>query len=245
MSGLAWLPRTRIVAHALVRAVFALMRTQIWITQDWIRKSHVQGVHMSVNAARTSACATKLLWVLVVFAGVVVAQEAGHEVEPSDPWLGWKWANFAILALGLGYLIRKHAPALFGQRSEEIRQGIVEAAKVKKDAETRAAGIDRRMAGLESEISSLRAGAKAEIAAEGERIGRETSERLQRVQAQTAQEIALIARNARLELRKYSAQLALDLAQQRIGARMNRDVQNNLVDGFLQDLHRQTTDARN
>lgn len=187
----------------------------------------------------------KLLWISILLAGCLVAQEIGHEVEPSDPWLGWKWANFAVLALGLGYLIRKNAPAFFNQRSEEIRQGIVEAAKVKKDAEARAAEIDRRMAGLESEIAALRTGAKAEIAAEGDRIGRETSDRLQRIQAQTAQEIALISRNARLELRKYSAQLALDLAQQRIGSRMNRDVQNNLVDGFLQDLRRQTPDARN
>jgi F-type H+-transporting ATPase subunit b len=150
--------------------------------------------------------------------------------------VGWKWANFAILAAGLGYLIRKNAPAFFRQRSEEIQRGILEASKEKTDAEARAAAIDRRLAGLASEIESLRSEARAEIAAEGERIGRETEQRLQRIQSQSVQEIALMSRGARDELRKYSADLALDLARQRIRSRMTPDVQDGLVDGFLQDL---------
>jgi hypothetical protein len=43
--------RDPLVAHALLRAVFALLRTQ------GCRNNH-QGVHTSVNAARMSACAT-------------------------------------------------------------------------------------------------------------------------------------------------------------------------------------------
>jgi F-type H+-transporting ATPase subunit b len=143
---------------------------------------------------------------------------------------------FAILAVGLGYLIGKHAPALFAKRSQEIRQGIVEAAQTKQEAEARASVIEKRLAGLEGEIESLRATARAEAAAEGERIQRETEKRLRSIQEQSAQEIELMARGARDELRKYSAQLALDLARQRIRARMTADTQLGLVDGFLQDL---------
>ena len=190
------------------------------------------GVHRSVNAARLGACATRILAVGMIFAASGLAQE----VEPGDPWLGWKWANFAILAAGLGYLIRKHAPAFFEQRTKEIQQGILEATQAKQDAEARAAAIDGRLASIESEIASLRAGARAEIAAEGERIGRETEQRLQRIQAQLAQEITLMSRAAGAELRKYSAGLALDLAEQRIRSRMTKATQDSLVDRFLQDL---------
>jgi F-type H+-transporting ATPase subunit b len=200
------------------------------------------GVHRSVSAARLGACATRVLAVGMVFAVSAFAQEA----EPSDPWLGWKWANFAILAAGLGYLIRKHAPAYFEQRTKEIQQGILEATKAKQDAEARAAAMDGRLAGLESEIASLRTTARAEMAAEGERIGRETEHRLRRIQAQSAEEIALMSRAATAELRKYSAQLALDLAQQRIRSRMTKEVEDGLVDRFLQDLRYQVTPgARN
>jgi F-type H+-transporting ATPase subunit b len=187
-----------------------------------------------------SAWATRVLGLGIVFAASLLAQ-GGQEVETGDPWLGWKWVNFLILAAGLGYLIRKHAPAFFQQRSQEIQQGISEATKTKQEAEARAAAIERRLAGLESEIRSLRASAHEEIAAEGGRISRETMHHLQRIQAQSAQEIELMSRAASAELRKYSAELALDLAQQRIRSRMTQDTQNSLADKFLQDLRYQVT----
>ena len=190
------------------------------------------GVHMSVNAARRTACATRVLGLGIVFAASLLAQ-SGQEVETGDPWLGWKWANFLILAAGLGYLIRKHAPAFFQQRSREIQLGISEATKTKQEAEARAAVIERRLAGLESEITKLRAEAREEIAAEGGRISRETIHRLQRIQAQSTQEIELMSRAAKAELRKYSAELALDLAQQRIRGRMTKEAQDSLADKFL------------
>jgi F-type H+-transporting ATPase subunit b len=204
----------------------------------------VPGVHTSVNAARRSACATRLLVLAIVFAVSVFAQE-GKEAESGDPWLGWKWANFAILAVGLGYLISKHAPAYFAQRSTEIRQGIAEATQTKQDAEARAAAMDRRLAALDSEIAKLRSEAKEEISAEGGRISRETIHRLQKIQAQGEQEITMMSRAGRDELKKYAAELALDLAQQRIRSRMTKDSEDGLVDAFLGDLRRQSTGARN
>ncbi len=179
------------------------------------------------------------------FAACVTAQESG-QAEQGDQWIAWKWANFAILAVGLGYLIGKNAPAIFAKRSQEIREGIVEAAKTKKDAESRAAAIDKRLAGLAGEIESLRAAARADIAAEGERIQGETVQRVRRIQEQSAQEIALMSRGVRDELRKYSAQLALDLSAQRIRIGMNQSTQESLVDSFVQDLrHRLKPAARN
>jgi len=180
------------------------------------------------------------------FTFCLFAQEGHTDVEPSDPWLGWKWANFAILAFGLGYLIRKHVPALFAQRSQEIQRGIQEATKVHQEAEERAAAIERRLANLASEIETLRDKARAEIRAEGERIKAETERRLRSIQEQARQEVALMSRGIRDELRNYSAQLALDHAEQRIRARMTPGTESWLVDGFLQDLRgRLRPEARN
>jgi hypothetical protein len=44
-------------------------------------------------------------------------------------------------------------------------------------------------------------------------------------------------RASRHELRKYSADLALGLTAQRIHARMTPEIEHNLLDGFLEDLH--------
>lgn len=200
--------------------------------------SGAQVLNLSYAIARATS--------VFLFATCVFAQEAGAQVEQGDPWLVWKWINFAILAVGLGYLIRKHAPALFRRKAEEIERAILEATKARKEAEVRAAAIAQRLAGLENEIESLREAARAEVGAEGDRISRETARRLESIQAQAKQEIALMSRGVLDELRKYSAQLALDLAQERIRARMNTERQDRLVDGFLGDLRsRLTPGARN
>jgi len=125
---------------------------------------------------------------------------------------------------------------MFRACSDEIQQALADAAKVKKDAEAKAASIEQRLKNLEVEIDNLRQSARAEAAAEGERIRQETERHLTRIQEQSTQEVVLMTRTARDELRKYSADLAVSLAAQRIRARMNPEVEQNLVDGFLDDL---------
>jgi F0F1-type ATP synthase membrane subunit b/b' len=107
---------------------------------------------------------------------------------------------------------------------------------VKKDAEAQAANIEKRLMNLQIEIENLRQTARTEAAAEAERIRQETERRLTRIQEQSVQEIVLMTRAARLDLRKYSTDLAVGLASQRMRARMTPEIEQNLVDGFLDDL---------
>ena len=98
------------------------------------------------------------------------------------------------------------------------------------------ADVDRRVASLASEIEKLRNQLTSEMAAEGERIKRETESMLTRIQQQAEQEIAFLTKSARNELRAHSANLAIDLAQQRIAQRMNPQTQRALVDRFVSSL---------
>jgi F-type H+-transporting ATPase subunit b len=182
-----------------------------------------------------------LAWASPGFSQEPARSQESTQEESGDKWLVWKWVNFAILVGGLGYLIRKHAPAFFEQRTQEIGQAIEQARQAKRDAEAQASAIAQRMVGLREEIERLREAARREITAEGERIGRETEQRLQRIQEQSKQEIALISRGLRDELRRYSAQLAVDRASERIRSEINTNVQQNLVDAYLQDLRTRAT----
>jgi F-type H+-transporting ATPase subunit b len=159
------------------------------------------------------------------------------ESEPGDPWIWWKWANFAILAAGLGYLIGKHVPPLFRKQSDEIQSALAEAAKIKQEAAAYAAGVEARLASLQSEIQQLRERASADMTAESERIRVETEHHMQRIREQSVQEIALMTRGAKDGLRKYATELAIGLAEQRIRSRMNPATEETLVNGFLHDLH--------
>ncbi len=158
-----------------------------------------------------------------------------EEAEPSSTLL---WINFAILVFGLGYLVSKSAPAIFRAREEEIRGGIEEAARKKKQADERAAEIDRKLAGFGAEIESLRQGVSTEMSMEAERIRQETGKLVRRIEEQAQQEIGFLSKAARQELKKYSADLALDLAQQRVKQQMNRETQHELVSEFITGLRR-------
>ena len=160
-------------------------------------------------------------------------QEAGQ----GDKWIWWKWANFAILAAGLGYLIGKNVPPLFRKQSDEIQSALAEAAKIKQEAAAYAAGVEARLANLQREIEDLRKTAHAEMTTESERVRRETEHHLQRIREQSVQEVALMTRGAKDGLRKYAAELAIGLAEQRIRSRMNPETQEMLASGFLHDLH--------
>jgi len=147
-----------------------------------------------------------------------------------------KWVNFLILAGGLGYLIRKNAGTFFADRSRKIRQDIADAEEVRQDAERRAAEVDRRLAGLETEIAALRVASQGEAEAEKERIEQQTVLEMAKVRASAEQEIVAAGKTARAELKQYAAELAIDLAGQKLRARMTPDTQEALVRGFARDV---------
>lgn len=135
--------------------------------------------------------------------------------------LGLKWFNFAILAVGLGYLVVKYAPAFFSARTEAIQKAIKDATGLKMDADFRASEIDRKMATLSAEISKLRAEGEAEMLAEQQRLTKETGQSLAQIQRHEAQEVASLEHNARLELRRHTAELAVSIAASRLPDRLN------------------------
>jgi F0F1-type ATP synthase membrane subunit b/b' len=186
--------------------------------------------------------ATFALALGLAFASYALPQESPaaaktSEAEQGDRLIWWKWANFAILAAGLGYLIFKNVPPLFRKQTDEIQAALAESAKIKKEAAEYAAGVEARLADLQKEIQKLRENAHAEMIAESERIRHETEHHVQRIREQSAQEVALMTRAAKAELQKYAAELAIGLAEERIRFRMNPEIQDRLVNGFLRDMH--------
>lgn len=161
---------------------------------------------------------------------------AAKTEEQAEPSVWWAWANFAILAGALGYLIAKHGGPWFVSRSLTIRRGIAEAEEIRAQADARAAEVDRKLAGLASEIESLKAEAHREEAAEAERIRQQTAADVTRLREHSASEIVAAGKAARLELKRYAAQLAIDVAEQKIRRQMTPEVQTALIEHFVRDL---------
>lgn len=176
-----------------------------------------------------------------LLAVALLAASAAWGAEEADGHHGpdltvWKVANFALLVVGLGYLLKKKGGPFFAERTRQIRRGIDDAARMKADAEARAAEIERRMAALGEEIEGLRRAAREEMTAERERLRAETGEQVAKIQAQARREIASAAKAARQQLREHAAGLALRLAERNVRARMTPETQDQLLGAFAREL---------
>jgi F-type H+-transporting ATPase subunit b len=155
------------------------------------------------------------------------------------------WANFAILAIGLYILIKKFGAPYFTERRARIDREIVEATRIRQDSEARSAEVDRRLANLEADLAGLRTESKKELESLERTVSAKSTAEISRIQASAEQEIAAAGKNARLELKRYSAELAVQLAGEKIRARMTPDAQNALVSDFVKSLDGRTSAQAN
>jgi len=186
----------------------------------------------------------RLILALALTAGLCFAQEHGEEKKETHEAAAeeeggleiWKWVNFLILAGGLGYLIEKNAGPFFASRSASIRNDLEASLRQRQEAEARAAEVDRRLATLDREIAALRSEGEDEFKRAAARITKQIEEDVVKVRAHAAQEIDTAGKAAHAELKRYSAELAVDLAEQKVRARMTPAAQEGLVENFISDL---------
>lgn len=165
------------------------------------------------------------------------AEEQAEHAGPPHEML-WRVVNFAILAGLLGYFIGKNGGPYFAARRDGIQKEIADAKRQVTQATERARAIEERLAGLDRQVAELRSKAKAEMAAEHERLERQAEESLRKISAQVEQDIAASAKAARQELKSYAASLAIELAEKKIAGRITPPVQQELVSGFVRSLGR-------
>ena len=166
-------------------------------------------------------------------------QGAEHGAEHGDPLLPYKFLNFAVLASGLGYVfVKVGIPALHGQQSA-ITENLTASARKAEEAAREAAAIEARISNLDHELAGIRAKAKEELNAEAARLGLETEAHLEKVQQSAAIEIESAAKHVRGELKAYTADLALNLAAEKLRARLDTPAQTRLADRFIQRLEAQ------
>jgi F-type H+-transporting ATPase subunit b len=172
----------------------------------------------------------------------VFAQEAEHksgEASGSEEKPGmelWKWANFAILAGILGWLISKNMGPMLVARTKQIQEGLAAGERAKADADARAAAVSAKLSGLGQAVAVMQADAKADREREGARIQRETAAELTRIQQNAAFEVESASKLARIAVQRQAAKLAIELAEQKVRARMTPDVQAALLQNFVGDL---------
>ena len=71
-------------------------------------------------------------------------------------------------------------------------------------------------------------------------MAQQTEAEIAKIQAHAEQEIASAGKAARMALKRYSAELAMGLAEQKVRARMTPETEDALVQGFVRNLNRKS-----
>jgi len=180
------------------------------------------------------------LWLLAVMAAALAAaspEAAGHgESQGGDPYIGYKWFNFAILAAGLGFLVVKFGlPALRGQQTSILKQ-LEQAQKKAAETERQTKAVEEKVAGLEREIEALKKQAAEEMAVEARQMEAETRHLLEKAEQQAELEIASAVEQAKKQLRAMAVDLAVELAEKQLAAEVAQGAQQRLVERFVHSL---------
>jgi F-type H+-transporting ATPase subunit b len=166
------------------------------------------------------------------------AEHAAAEHEASITDLFWPVVNFAILCWVLYYFFRAPLSSYLTDRDATIRRDLVDAAAIKSAATAQLEEIDRKLKALPGEIEALRARGRAEIESEEQRISQQAVAERDRLLEQARRDIDVQVRLAKRELTEHAADLAVQLATERIATETTPADHARLVDRYLQQVKR-------
>ncbi len=172
---------------------------------------------------------------LMIFPIIVFASEhsgGGHETAQ----LIGKILNSTILWGGLGYLLYKPISMFFKEKAENDKTEFetIEKAKFEKEEELKA--LEKRIDGIEIELSKIRKRFKDEAEKDSKAFEKKTEEDLKKIEKFTEQEIAQIYSDALKELKFYALDISINLAKERLKKKINKNKQTQLVENFINEL---------
>jgi F-type H+-transporting ATPase subunit b len=167
-------------------------------------------------------------------AGHLEAAEEGHS-EGALPTIA-RVFNFVVLAGLLVYFLRTPLASYLASRHTQIREELVKAAETRAAATAQLADVQQKREALPAELDALRAQGAEDVVAERQRISDATAVERERLLAHTRREIEMQLRLARRTLVEHGAQLAVDVARNRIVNTITPEDQLRLVDRYATQL---------
>lgn len=174
-----------------------------------------------------------ILLLLPLFIFFTAEEKDGH--SSLVDFLG-KVINFLILFGGLAYLLHRPILNFFEQRSTQVQKSLEEAQQSRREAEEKLSEVKIRMENLEREILRIREEASIAGRREKERIERLAQTEAERIKRLARQEMELILRSGIRELKVYAARKAIQLARERIKARMTEERHFALIDKSIERI---------
>jgi F-type H+-transporting ATPase subunit b len=177
---------------------------------------------------------------LVAAAALLLVPDTAYAAAEGEAESIWatiaRLLNFAILAGVLVYFLRSPLMRHLESRGTRIRQDLVTAAEMRAAASEQLADIARKMTALPAELDALTRQGAEDVKTEKARIAQAAAVERERLIDQTRREIEMRLRIARRELTAHAAQLAVNIAEERIRRTITPEDQLRLVDRYTAQL---------
>jgi F-type H+-transporting ATPase subunit b len=148
----------------------------------------------------------------------------------------FRWINFVILAGGLGFVLRKPLAQFFVARTASITKSLEDGRKALETAAHQLQAVEQKLQHFEEEMAAFRAAALKEMEEEHDHLRQATARDAEKMMESVRVQMDVASKQARLELRLYAAQQAVELAGKMIAQRLDEISQRRLVSQFVARL---------
>ena len=144
--------------------------------------------------------------------------------------------NFTVLALLIGWVIRKKGNPALAARREEVQKELEEAQRLRLEAEAKQREVASRLKQLDQEMAKIRADMAKAGEAERDRIVAQAEEKADRLRRDTAFLIDQQLKQLRQELTAEASRAAVEAAEGLLAAQTNESDQVQLAEAYLKRL---------
>lgn len=141
----------------------------------------------------------------------------------------WKFVNLAIFIAILVYLVKKPLSDAFKAKRDAIRAELIKAEEEKQNALKRLTSAEVKLAGLENEKAAVLRKAREEAEAEKRRLAEQAEWDVQKLREQAAGEVSRLQKLTVVQLRRFSAEESVRLAEEKLRARIDTSKDAQLV----------------
>ena len=150
----------------------------------------------------------------------------------------WKFINLAVFVGVMIYILTRKVKLgeAFRTRREHIKQELARAQQERDAAVAKLKEVEARLGRLDAEVAEISERSKREAAEERERIAHSTESEINKLSEQAQREIESAGKAARHELRKYTAEQSVRLAEEMIRREMKPEDDARLIDSNIREL---------
>lgn len=182
--------------------------------------------------------ALRFLSPVSVSLGAVLAAGAAHAAAGGETsgafW--YELGNLLLLVSVLVFLARRPVLAQLAARRENIQKELADSAGLRSEAERRRDEWQRRVNGLDQEVSNIQSSTRAAAEQEGERVVAAAGVTAERIRSGAAAVAERERFQARGRLRRETANAALARAAELLGEQVQQGDHERLVDEFISHI---------